>query len=69
MIKKASKLMMIYMERLFKQPSNGREAVKEIDSLLANIEQSKNRVCKTVKEINIITNGAHNGKAIHSSRD
>ena len=61
--------MMIYMERLFKQPSNGREAVKEIDSLLANIEQSKNRVCKTVKEINIITNGAHNGKAIHSSRD
>ena len=54
-----------YLERFFKRPSNGREAVMQIDLLLENIEQNKDRVCKTVKEINLITNGGHSGKAIH----
>lgn len=66
MIKKASKLMNHYIHRLFKQPSNGHEAIRQIDLLLESIEISKERVCKTVGEIEAITNGGNNGKAIHS---
>ena len=56
MIKKVSNILAEHIGFIFRKSSNGHRAAAEIDMLLVSIERKKERVCKTVNNIERIVN-------------